>query len=117
MDLFLLYVWTRLDPIVGVLMISTLVLAISIIANVIFSCDEIGDRKKQLIDIRKKLFFAISFTIAGAVLIPNSKDSLLIMGGSAVLDAARSDSAKRIASKSVELIERAIDRHLKEKKE
>ena len=117
MDIFLLYVWTRLDVVTHfvktIAIISTIIFAITIIAlGICYLCDEINLSLK----IRKIMSFILKFLLPAVVLfiaLPSSKDVALILGGSTVLEAARSEPAKRLAGKSVQVIEQAIDAYLK----
>jgi hypothetical protein len=54
------------------------------------------------------------FIVAGLVNIvtPSQRDALFIIGGSTLLEIAKTDDAKRIASKSVQAVEQWIDQHI-----
>lgn len=52
------------------------------------------------------------------ILIPSQKDAMFIAGGVAVIEAAKSDTAQRLASKSIVAIESWLDAaNIKEKKQ
>lgn len=55
--------------------------------------------------------FVITFLCSELIcaLIPSKKDAMFIAGGIGVIEAARSETAQRIASKSVGVIERFLD--------
>ena len=104
---FTLYLITRLDAIGAVTLVLSLVLAI--VALVTFAWG-VGERKLDEAQprVRKLLRVAIcSFIIS--VLAPSQKDAMFIAGGVGVLEAAKSETAQRVANKSVEAIERWLD--------
>lgn len=111
MDIVLLYVFTRLNPLnelfIGLAVLSTF----SAFSCVVFGCGEYGN--KHLLKWIKPAIAALIVGVLGAVLVPTQKDAALILAGSAVLDVARSETAGRLASKSVQLIEQTLDGYLK----
>ena len=50
------------------------------------------------------------------VLVPDQKQATFILAGTGVIEAAKSDTAKRIAGKSVDVVEKYLDEMLKEEK-
>ena len=48
------------------------------------------------------------------VAIPTQKDAMLILAGTGVIQAAKTDTAQRLAGKSVQVIEKALDDYLKQ---
>ena len=104
---FTLYLITRLEAIGAATLILSLVLAIA--ALVTFSWG-VSERKldKAQPRVRKLLRVAIcSFIIS--VLAPSQKDAMFIAGGVGVLEASKSETAQRVANKSVEAVERWLD--------
>lgn len=106
MDIFLLYLFTRLDILAtGLLLIascSAVVFPILVMAK--------NDGLKVSLTLPK---WVLAISIIGAVLVPTQKDALFIVAGTGVLEAAKTDTAKRIASKSVEAFEKALDSYIK----
>jgi hypothetical protein len=49
-----------------------------------------------------------------SIMIPSTKNAMLILGGAALLDVARTDDAKRLAGKSVQVIEKFLDGQLQQ---
>ena len=104
---FTLYLITRLDAIgwVAILLavlfafVGVFVLAIGYDINKL-------DRAKPL---GCKLLAAAACSLFVAVLTPSQKDALFIAGSIGVLEAAKSETAQRVANKSVEAIERWLD--------
>lgn len=62
---------------------------------------------------RKFAYIAAALTFL-ATIIPSTRDVLFITGGVGVLEAARTERANEIASKSVLVIEKFLDNYLKE---
>ena len=104
---FTLYLITRFDAIGCVAIILTvlfafvaaLVLAIGYDLNKFDSAKPLG----------RKLLAAAACSLFVAVLTPSQKDAMFIAGGVGVLEAAKSETAQRVANKSVEAIERWLD--------
>ena len=104
---FTLYLITRLDAI-GVASLG-LSLVLAIVALVTFSWGVgVGKLDKVQPRVRKLLIVAICLFII-SVLVPSQKDAMFIAGGVGVLGATRSETAQRVASKSVEAVERWLD--------
>src|SRR6185436_541823 len=104
MDIFLIYVWTRLDVLSSVLML----ICIFCVLAMLFTTIELRNHDYQML--RRRFFIALLIFLPLFVAVPTSSNAMFILGGSAVLEAAKSDTAKRIAGKSVELIESTIDK-------
>lgn len=64
----------------------------------------------------RRVLIVAAFGIVGAVLVPTSKDAMFILAGVGVIEAAKSDTAKRLTGKSVQVIEDFIDEQLAKKK-
>lgn len=112
MDIFLLYLWTRLDALSFALTVVCILLALAMLVTFPVAADSGEKTAASARAYRKKFFIGLCFCVPAAVLVPTSNNALFIMGGSVVLDAARSEPAKRIASKSVQLIEETMDKYL-----
>ena len=101
---FTLYLITRLDAIGATTLILSLVLAIVALVTFSWGVSE-GKLDKAQPRVRKLLIVAIcSFIIS--VLVPSQKDAMFIAGGVGVLEASKSETAQRVANKSVEAVER-----------
>lgn len=122
-DIFLLYIWTRLDAVNGVafglMLVSGMAVAICGVTYLMAVDSGYGSDDKSLPMAKRAVSIAWKVCVGSlAVLLvtPNSKDVVLIMGGSAVLEAARSEPAKRIASKSAEAVEKLLGEYLEKGK-
>ena len=104
---FTLYLITRLDAIGAVALVLSLVLAIVALVTFSFGFSE-GKLDKAQPRVRK-LLIAASCSLIVSVLVPSQKDALFIAGGIGVLEAAKSETAQRVANKSVEAVERWLD--------
>ena len=118
-DLFLLYLLTRLNELKCVLTI------VSLVAGVLFGLvallygataaagdDESSNTFKKFLWLWKPLTISLLLN----TLLPTQQDVMFIAGGSAVLEAAKSDTAQRVASKSVQVVEKYLDGILREDK-
>lgn len=104
---FTLYLITRLDAIGAAAIVLSLVLAIVALVTFSWGVSE-GKLDKAQPRVRKLLIVAICSLIM-SVLVPSQKDALFIVGGVGVLEAAKSETAQRVANKSVEAVERWLD--------
>lgn len=123
-DFWTLYWLTRLDNINSLLGLFPIYLSFFLVFIIIMRfpvldcCDSVNKEKytKQFnLGTTLVLIFLVLFSILHA-LVPTTKEAAFIWGGSAVLEAAKSDSAKRIASKSVAVVEKYLDDLIKEEK-
>lgn len=120
-DMFFLYLITRLDAIKDVitlfLIVGGTVYAAGLLWFAISYVENFGDEEVQ--GLKQYLFWSLIPLIFFAfvqVAIPSKKDAMFIAGGSAVLEAAKSDTAQRVASKSVQMVEKYLDEQLKGEK-
>ena len=104
---FTLYLITRLDAIGWVAILLTVLFAF-VAAFVLALGAEFNsfDRAKTT---TRKLLIAAACSLFVAVFTPSQKDALFIAGSIGVLEAAKSETAQRVANKSVEAIERWLD--------
>lgn len=112
MEMFLLYLFTRLDVLVVVL---ALTVGISLgCAALCFpiGTDMCGEEKIAVKKWQKRFGIVAFIALPFLVLTPSQKDAAIILGGWAVLQAAKTDTAQRLASKSVQLIESTLDKYL-----
>lgn len=118
MDIFLLYLFTRIDNLQMTLLLVLVGIFVWCLANFISTdIDSWGEsraanKKATNEAIKKRMRWTIPLIVA-LVVIPGQKDMAIILAGSAVLDVARSETAGRLASKSVQLIEQTLDGYLK----
>ena len=104
---FTLYLITRLDAIGATTLILSLVLALVALVTFSWGVSE-GELDKAVPRVRKLLRVAICSLII-SVLVPSQKDAMFIAGGAGVLEAVKSETAQRVANKSVEAVERWLD--------
>jgi len=104
---FTLYLITRLDAIGAAARILSLALAIAAFITFSWGVSE-GKLYKAAPRVRKLLRVAICSLII-SVLVPSQKDAMFIAGGAGVLEAVKSETAHRVANKSVEAVERWLD--------
>lgn len=119
MDIFLLYLFTRLDAFIFLLLFGAGMGGVVVLACAI-GLDDTWDhlkpeRKTALRAWRTRGIVIASVFLLFAALVPTQKDAALILAGSAVIDVAKSETAGRLASKSVQLIEQTLDGYLKPK--
>lgn len=121
MDIFLLYLWTRLDVIEGASFFASIVIAIGLLYSVInflVNNDMIdyGEKYKQAAAAFKSLTIRLTkyllIPLACLVLIPSQKDATIIAGGWAVKQIATSDKAQQISTKTFDLINGKLDEEL-----
>ena len=104
---FTLYLITRLDAIGAATLILSLVLATVALVTFAWGVGE-GKLDKVQSRVRKLLRVAVCSLII-SVLVPSQKDAMFIAGGVGVLEATKSETAQRVANKSVEAVERWLD--------
>lgn len=117
MDTFLLYLLTRVGDIQGFFYLLGLIGAIIILTCVVISppvFDFEADKIKPFIASLKWKVVACISLIFFAVLIPSRNDVIFIFGGAAVLEAVRSERAKSIGTKTLDVIEGYLDDTAKE---
>lgn len=123
-ELFGLYLFTRLDNIKEIsgifLVICAVLLTGSFIVMTINNPDQDYSRSekrdheqaKRMFNAMKPWFFVLLFIV---VFVPNQKTAMFIVAGTGVVEAAKTDTAQRIASKSVGVVEKYLDEMLAEK--
>lgn len=113
MEIFLLYLWTRLDAIQGLLITASIFLGIGALFSCIFRTfpDEVISAKAG--EYTKPLIRWLVVVALIAATVPSKQDALFILAGTGVIEVAKSETAGRLASKSVQLIEQTLDGYLK----
>lgn len=115
-ETFMLYLFTRLDNLNGVLWIGGVLLLAATVMTVIASCimHSDGDEYPKIFH---KLWAVFAVVVLLNIVVPTQKDVALILAGSTIMSIARTDEAQRITSKSVRVVEQYLDALLtKEKK-
>ena len=119
MEIFLLYLFTRLDPLnhalTGFAVVSSICIFIALMFFPFWNDPYfIGN---DFVQLGRKWFrrVCIALVIAGigAIAVPTQKEAAIILAGYGILEVAKSESAQRLAGKSVELIEQTLDGYLK----
>jgi hypothetical protein len=116
-DLFWLYLLTRLDAIKALGIALAVVLGIVALISIIAAAESYEDDMGKAVSRAKKAVFGLFIVLGFVALIPSTSSAMFILGGAAVLDAAKSEPARRIAGKSIQFIERFLDEQLKKAKE
>ena len=112
-ETFLLYVLTRLNGIGFVLTFFSLTGVVCLLAYMAYACIE---ENKSVSDTAGPYWKPLALCVILALLVPSKNDAIFILAGTGVIEAAKTDSAKRIAGKSVEVIGKYLDSALKEEK-
>jgi hypothetical protein len=113
MDIILLYLFTRLEAVsftVGFFFTAGIVFVM-----VGWLIRGVTENSKLLPGEMRFAYWVIAISLAANLIIPTQKQAAIILAGSAIIDVAKSETAGRLASKSVQLIEQTIDGYLKEK--
>lgn len=115
---FWLYLITRLDTVHAVSMVLSMVFAVGLcttsIALFSFRADGDDEGSAKLYPLHKWVSIIFAVSLMPAVLTPTQKDVLFIAASVGVLEAAKTDQARAIASKSIAVIEKYLDEVLKE---
>lgn len=121
---FTLYLITRLDGVNGALSAFTAIGGMGAALLGIFGglmkmdggpFDE--EASTKTLGWAKRFFIACLVGAAGLIFIPTKNDVFFIVGGSALIEAAKTDTAKRIGSKSLEAVETWLDENMPKKAE
>ena len=82
--------------------------------------DEYDKTKEELSCLYKvtKLSFCVAlFTLTSLLFLPTTKQGMVLVASGAVIEATKTETAQRIAGKSVAVVEKALDELLADKKE
>lgn len=113
MDIFLLYLWTRLDAIT----VALSFLLFAGVVTVILSCITWSAKYRKEEQENGKVFtwqvakYTLILLIA-LIVIPTQKDAAIIAGGWAVKQVATSEGAQKLSSKTFALINGKLDEEL-----
>lgn len=124
MELFYLYLWTRLDVLQesakGFAVLITILLIMGIAASLIgYGTSHKGSNDYEFADkIMKsclKVLLPISiFLILTTILLPTKKDAAVIAGGWVILKAAESEQGREIGSKLLTIIKGKLDEQIQD---
>lgn len=121
MDIFLLYLWTRLDSIVAFAWLLAVAAGAAFIGFLITwlvnnDMSEFGDKYKTQANSAKKALLTVaryaSIPVLMLLLIPSQKDAAIIAGGWAAKQIATSEGAQQLSSKTFALINGKLDEEL-----
>lgn len=118
-EIFLLYIWTRLGSVNGMLwvvFIATIIVALSGLVVWWFNAgiyDETGEKGKE---VAKRATPYLALIAALVVVIPTQKDVAIIAGGWLVKQAASSEFAQEIGAKTYSVIMGKLDAELESMK-
>lgn len=111
MDIFLLYLFTRADVVSDVFQFIMFISFVVMVFAVIFSLtnDKGGAGKTVLLYAKRLALAAVSFCLLYMVT-PRQKDLAIIVGGHFAIEAAQSDTAKKIYT----IVQGALDEQIAE---
>lgn len=112
-EIFLLYIITRLDALKSVaeffMVGGTIFMVLSGIA--VLACEVDGAKHLKLF--REKCLGYVKYVILSYVIViitPTQEDVKFIIAGTGLIEMAKSDTAKNIANKSVNIVEKYLDK-------
>lgn len=111
--IFWLYLITRLDAIQEASIIAAILLGFSGAMACAYGYFE---KDSPVYKLGRRLLAGFAVAIFVSIATPSKSDAMFIAGGTAVIEAAKSETAQRIASKSVAAVEQWLDaQQMKEK--
>ncbi len=113
-ETFMLYLFTRLDTLNGILAVIGVLTVFATIASIVIACF-LHSNDEKYPTFFHKLWFACSVALLFNIAVPTQKDVALILAGSTIMSIAKTDEAQRITSKSVRVVEQYLDALLKDK--
>ena len=118
-ETFMLYLFTRLDSLNGVLAAVTALTVVATVITIVIACimhthDEAYPSKDHP-KFFNKIWLACSVLMLINIIVPTQKDVAIILAGSTIMQIAKTDEAQRITSKSVRVVEQYLDALLKDK--
>jgi hypothetical protein len=114
-ETFLLYLFTRLDSLNGILAFLGVCITLATAASLAVACFLLANDEKYPTFFHK-LWLACSAVLLLNIVVPTQKDVAIILAGSTIMSLAKTDDAKRITSKSVQVVEQYLDAFLKKEK-
>lgn len=109
-ETFMLYLFTRLDGLNGAIGFASIVL---FIASLVALWVTLFETKLPFFN---KIWWSFAVLMALNIIVPTQKDVAIILAGSTIMSLAKTDDAKRITSKSVQVVEQYLDAFLKKEK-
>lgn len=122
-DIFLLYIFTRADAASDLLSLVTFVS--TILAGIwwMAACGALSaygvpeEKAQRWGKVSKQFAIAALVGASLTAMLPSQKDLMFILAGVGVLEVAKSETAQRIAGKSVQVIEQYLDGLVEKPKE
>lgn len=119
---WILYWITRLDSVVSTLTLFAVLLGISALISAFVmavNLDSHGDEQTAKTSKKWLIIFSVLFTMTTCtkMLVPSKEDAMLIVAGVGITEAVKSETAQRLASKSVAVVEKWLDEQTKDKQE
>lgn len=120
-EIFLLYLFTRLGAIQTILFIGAVFSSVALfsLGIMLMATAASNYHKEEHAFSKRAIKYPITtLSICGLLLliVPSQKDAMFIVAGAGVLEAAKTETAQRLASKSVQVIEGFIDNYLEKDK-
>jgi len=115
MNIFLLYLWTRLDALnavfvlMAVVVVGTALISAGLYISASLDEDEFAKKIKPLL-VKSSWLAGALLTVS--VFLPTQKDAAIIAGGWAVEQLATSEGAQQLGSKTFALINGKLDEEL-----
>ena len=114
-ETFMLYLFTRLDSLNGILAFLGVCITLATAASLAVACFLLANDENYP-RFFHKLWIACSAVLLLNIIVPTQKDVALILAGSTIMSLAKTEDAKRITSKSVQVVEQYLDAFLKKEK-
>lgn len=118
-EIFLLYIWTRLDSVTGMLwvvFIATIIVALSGLVVWWLNAGIYDDTGKKGKEVTKRVAPYLAIIAVLIVVVPTQKDVAIIAGGWLVKQAASSEFAQEIGAKTYSVIMGKLDAELESMK-
>lgn len=114
-EIFMLYLFTRLDALSVVLGLLCIALGITTVITMIMAAimTSDGDEFPKMFI---KIWYVFGFIVFLNIVVPTKQDVAVILAGSTLMSIARTEEAQRITGKSVQVVEQYLDALLEKKK-
>lgn len=112
MELFLLYLWLQLDTIGIISFVALLLIGAVATATGFMTWEEEDDQKLTSLALKSRRWALILLIIT--IFLPSTKDAAILLAGYGVLEIAKTDTAKRVMSNSVKILEHHLEKYAKE---
>jgi hypothetical protein len=123
MDIFLLYLFTRVDNFIAAAAIVWILAGLFLFLCLIFSPIIIGEWEdegklhKAIVAAKKPLMWIFGICLFISLMIPTKKDMAIIVGGHLAIEAVQSDAAKKVYAIVTNLLDEEIATIAKRKSE